>query len=400
MLKERGEPLSTNSLIVNTDNISKYFGKILALNELNLHVPKGTGALMRNKIAVIILLTILCSFIVSIPLIDVVEAEAEPRTIVVPDDYQTISWAIDNASDGDTIHVMGGTYHENVRINKSISLVGENVDTTIIDGNPSTGYRVPITINCNNVSVSGFKLLYGYAGIQMFSANNCSISGNRIASAQHGINMADSSYCTITENYFDQIDGSAAIQLSVSTNNLVTGNYVESCTGGIKSWQNSSSNTLSGNTIFNCDDYAIMFDYSDNNIVTGNEVSYSKYGTSIYVANNNTITNNNYINNTVQFSANESYALTLGIEPSVNTINENYWSDYNGTDTNDDGIGDTPYIIDENNQDNNPLMAPLEVKAIPEFPPWTILPLLLVATLAATLYAKKLTKNRTLQHSY
>jgi ABC-2 type transport system ATP-binding protein len=41
--------LSTNSLIVNTDNVSKYFGKILALNELNLHVPKGiTGFVGRN----------------------------------------------------------------------------------------------------------------------------------------------------------------------------------------------------------------------------------------------------------------------------------------------------------------------------------------------------------------
>ena len=35
----------------------------------------------------------------------------------------------------------------------------------------------------------------------------------------------------------------------------------------------------------------------------------------------------------------------------------NYWIDYNGLDSNGDGIGDTPYIIDENNQDNNPLMT-------------------------------------------
>jgi len=34
----------------------------------------------------------------------------------------------------------------------------------------------------------------------------------------------------------------------------------------------------------------------------------------------------------------------------------NYWSNYNGTDSDGDGIGDTPYIIDENNQDRYPLM--------------------------------------------
>jgi len=36
----------------------------------------------------------------------------------------------------------------------------------------------------------------------------------------------------------------------------------------------------------------------------------------------------------------------------------NYWSIYNETDLNRDGIGDTPYIIDGNNQDNYPLMNP------------------------------------------
>jgi len=34
----------------------------------------------------------------------------------------------------------------------------------------------------------------------------------------------------------------------------------------------------------------------------------------------------------------------------------NYWSDYNGTDINGDGVGDTPYVIDEMNIDRYPLM--------------------------------------------
>lgn len=37
----------------------------------------------------------------------------------------------------------------------------------------------------------------------------------------------------------------------------------------------------------------------------------------------------------------------------------NYWEDYTGTDENGDGIGDTPYIISKNNQDNYPLMQPV-----------------------------------------
>ena len=40
----------------------------------------------------------------------------------------------------------------------------------------------------------------------------------------------------------------------------------------------------------------------------------------------------------------------------------NFWSDYVGNDTNNDGIGDTPYIIDETRKDNYPLMFPFDIE--------------------------------------
>jgi hypothetical protein len=40
-----------------------------------------------------------------------------------------------------------------------------------------------------------------------------------------------------------------------------------------------------------------------------------------------------------------------------NSLEGNYWSNYKGKDENQDGIGDTPYLIDVNNQDNYPLMG-------------------------------------------
>jgi hypothetical protein len=82
----------------------------------------------------------------------------------------------------------------------------------------------------------------------------------------------------------------------------------------------------------------------------------------------------------------------------VPIIEKNYWSDYNGTDTDGDGIGDTPhtsqYILNEEAQDDYPLMAPLD-RAIPEFPPWIILPLFLIAAVVAVIFKKRLSQSVT-----
>jgi len=328
---------------------------------------------VKRSASLLALLLVLSVSMVSFPQIDPVEAEV--RTIVVPDDYVSIQEAIDNAADGDTIFVKEGTYHENVVVNKSLSLVGENVDTTIIDGNPPEGYRIPIKIQCDNVSVSGFKLLYGYAGITVGEVKFCSISGNRIAGNQHGILLVGTSFSNVTENYFEQIRLSSAIQLSYSNYNLVAGNYIDNCTEGIQVWQYSTNNTVTENTITDCDDVAIRLQYADNNTIARNEVSNSGLGTSIYVANNNTITKNNYISNIEQFPSGEWewYAKTFGYNGSQNIINQNYFSDYNGTDADGDGIGDTPYVINDENQDKFPLMNPIDIEVIPEFSSSTIL---------------------------
>jgi pectin methylesterase-like acyl-CoA thioesterase len=87
---------------------------------------------VRNSSALLLVLVLVASSIVS-----VLPVKAEARTLVVPDDYATISLAIENALDGDTVFVKKGTYQEStLAINKSLLLIGEDVDGTILNLDP------------------------------------------------------------------------------------------------------------------------------------------------------------------------------------------------------------------------------------------------------------------------
>lgn len=140
--------------------------------------------------------------------------------------YATIQEAINAANPGDTIFVFNGTYHENIVVDRSVSLVGENKSNTIIDG---SGLGSVIYIEgINNSRISGFTIQNGLnldegSGIYLRYSSNNIMDGNVIVSNGIGIYVRyDSNNNTIIRNEIK--NNGAGIALYYSSNNNLTQN--------------------------------------------------------------------------------------------------------------------------------------------------------------------------------
>mgnify|MGYP001130458276 CR=1 FL=1 len=317
----------------------------------------------RKAVSGIILILLLASMLTFT--VNIKPAKSEPAAIIVPDDYPTIREAIDHASDGDTIFVRDGRYYENIHMNKSICLVGENKHGTIIDGN-FTGTVVAIT--ADNVNVSNFTICNGEPhghGVSIEHSKDCFISNNIITNSLFGIKLSESSNNTIADNRVFCPQDWMGVTLYFSDGNTLTNNTFSSGYVGIL-LSSANHNTLNNNKLYS-NWFGIRLANSNNNTIVANKVFNNSIG--IYIASydspgiNNLVYHNNFVNNTEQAAESNSTNIWHSGYPSGG----NYWSNYNGADfysgpfqneTGSDGIGDIPYVIDANNQDRYPLMHP------------------------------------------
>jgi parallel beta-helix repeat protein len=173
--------------------------------------------------------------------------------IVVPDDFPTIQQAINNAADGDTVFVKNGTYYEHVVVNKTISLLGENRDRTVVDGN-ETGITIKVTLS--GVSISNFtvqrsgSINWESAGIFLDNVENCTVNENILtANPCTGLMLNQSHYCRASGNRIHDNNGGGVDMVGSSFNTLSRNNITKNGWGALALNEETHHNIISENSM-------------------------------------------------------------------------------------------------------------------------------------------------------
>jgi len=205
-----------------------------------------------------------------------------------------------------------------------------NEKNAVIDSStfPNAGY-VGI-VNSTYIKVNGLNLSNNWCTLLLAFVNDSTITNVNITDNLEGICLIASNNNTIESSRLAGND--RGLQQTASNNNTVIGNEFAENIDSIY-LHRSNGNIFVENIIENSN-RGIYLDYSN---------SY-----------NNVIYHNNFIRNAVQVFSSNSIPNDLD-----NGLEGNYWSDYNGIDSNQDGIGDTSYthILNMDNQDHYPLMG-------------------------------------------
>ncbi len=252
---------------------------------------------------------------------------ASPGVIYVPPEG-TIQGAINNASSGDTIIVPNGTYSESLNINKSLSIIGENSATTIIDGD---GAENVISISSNDVTIENLtitKTTSGLSGVGVYVSRSTGVVINdvQITNTSTGLTLDLTTNCAFSDDVI--ANNTNAVYIYGSNSNVFSNNAFLDNSVGVD-FSGSLKNQFYGNT------------FSDN--APDVFLSSDSYGNVFY--------HNNFLDeNPIQVNAPSTNAWSGNGEG-------NYWASYNFSGPSTNGIGDEPYSIDENNQDNYPLMG-------------------------------------------
>jgi len=196
--------------------------------------------------------------------------------------YTTIQEAINapETLDGHTILVDAGTYYEHVTITKSIFLLGENRNTTVIDGN---GTGTVVQISTDNITVANFTIRNGGHGWSWLDSciygnyhSNIKIENNTVTNATNGIIFYGFFNSTMRYNFAEGL-GLMGLHLDGdSTNCTIEENTVINCLEGIEI-ERSAGNLVEGNRLI-CNNASIVLNScSGSNVLRKNNMTSDWY---------------------------------------------------------------------------------------------------------------------------
>jgi parallel beta-helix repeat protein len=194
------------------------------------------------------------------------------------DHFNKIKDGINTVSTNGTIYVSNGKYYERFSIEKSLKLIGEDKNSTIIDGQ---NLGTIIKIRADWVTITGFKIRN--------SRNNDWFRFGIEISSQDPEHLQ---------------------------NNAIYDNIVTNHNTGIISWWG-SGNTISGNIVKSNKFNGIYLDEGTNNNISFNHIEDNNIGICFIIGTkNNLITRNNFIDN--------AHAIHLFYAPSNKIIKNNF----------------------------------------------------------------------------
>jgi nitrous oxidase accessory protein len=221
---------------------------------------------------------------------------ANAATITVgPDgyDHKRVQTAIDAASPGDLIVVSDGIYHENVDLNKRLTLRGTDAGEVgpVLD---ASGKGPAITISANGAIVEEFVVTNSsYSGILVHSDDNIIFGVSAIGNEYCGIRLEGARNNTVEDNDFSH-NGAVGIKLEDSECNKILFNTVnENADAGIE-LEESSENLIANNSISENGNDGIELKGSKNNCILSNHATGNMDGLCLELSSDgNRISDNN-----------------------------------------------------------------------------------------------------------